>query len=107
MVAVGCWTRFQFFKHQWLKLFVRYSSRMSQKKEDLDEMTNNSNPSCAPARAKQILWSPWGKLPPRGGGGLPQGGDDEDEHERIKLRVIIKFAKNNKRRRVWGQRMCL
>lgn len=69
---------------------------MSHKKEDLDEMTNQGEPGCAPARAKQILWSPWGKLPPRGGGGLPQGGDDEDE--RIKLRVIIRWAKKNKSR---------
>jgi hypothetical protein len=87
---------------------------MSHKKEDLDEMTNQGQPGCAPARAKQILWSPWGKLPPRGGGGLPQGGDDDDEHlsrqvrkavvyfknEQIKLRVIIKFTK---KQGVWGQ----
>lgn len=39
------------------------------------------------AHAKQILWSPWGKLPPRGGGGLPQGGDD-DEDEQI-VRIVI------------------
>ena len=63
---------------------------MSYKKEDLDEVTNENAPGCAPARAKQLLWSPWGKLPPRGGGGLPQGGDD-DEDESMKIRVIIRF----------------
>jgi len=71
---------------------------MSHNKEDLDEMTNQGQPGCAPARAKQILWSPWGKLPPRGGGGLPQGGDDdEDERVKMKLRVIIKMSKSAKK----------
>ena len=55
-------------------------------------MTNEGAPGCAPARAKQILWSPWGKLPPRGGGGLPQGGDDDDEHL---SRQVRKAVKNN------------
>lgn len=46
-------------------------------------------PSTKSARAKQILWSPWGQLPPRGGGGLPQGGDD-DEDERV-IRIVIQY----------------
>jgi hypothetical protein len=69
---------------------------MSYKKRDLDEMTNEGQPGYAPARAKQILWSPWGQLPPRGGGGLPEGGDDEDERVNMKIKVIIKFINKNK-----------
>jgi hypothetical protein len=89
--------------------------------KDDDEMTNKSKPSCAPARVKQILWSPWGQLAPRGGGGLPQGGDDDDEHlsrrvcktvvyfknERMKIRVIIKLTKNNKSRGCGGRECAL
>ena len=60
-------------------------------------MSNTSNPSCAPAKAKQILWSPWGQLAPRGGGGLPQGGDDEDERLSLRKDVIYFICKNNKK----------
>lgn len=35
------------------------------------------------AKAKKILWSPWGDLPPRGGGGLPQGGDDDEDEKML------------------------
>ncbi len=61
---------------------------MSYKKEDLDDMSMNSYPGCAPARAKNMLASPWGQLPPRGGGGLGgAGGDDDDEERLVTLRL--------------------